>query len=73
MDYKWGTFTSDLIAGLTVAFVRLPQGMAYALLATLWVSILLTVCNGASEFGWNEFASVFDDWPNPAKEALKAP
>ena len=35
VGYKWGTFASDLIAGLTVAFVRLPQGMAYALLAGL--------------------------------------
>ena len=35
VDYKWATFASDLIAGLTVAFVRLPQGMAYALLAGL--------------------------------------
>ena len=66
MDYKWGTSTSDLIAGLTVAFVRLPQGMTYALLATLWVSILLTVCNGASEFGGNESDSVSDDWPGIA-------
>ena len=35
VGYKVSTFVSDLIAGLTVAFVRLPQGMAYALLAGL--------------------------------------
>ena len=35
VGYKMSTFASDLIAGLTVAFVRLPQGMAYALLAGL--------------------------------------
>ena len=35
VGYQWSTFASDVIAGLTVAFVRLPQGMAYALLAGL--------------------------------------
>lgn len=34
-NYKFATFISDLIAGITVALVRLPQGMAYALLAGL--------------------------------------
>ena len=35
VGYQWRTLASDTIAGLTVAFVRLPQGMAYALLAGL--------------------------------------
>ena len=34
-DYSGGAFKSDLIAGLTVAVVIIPQSMAYALLAGL--------------------------------------
>src|SRR5450631_2705221 len=33
VDYSPETFRRDLIAGLTVAAISLPQGMAYALLA----------------------------------------
>lgn len=32
-NYSWKIFGNDLIAGLTVAIILLPQGMAYALLA----------------------------------------
>jgi SulP family sulfate permease len=32
-NYRWKEFRSDLLAGLTVAAVALPQGMAYALVA----------------------------------------
>src|SRR5207244_1890512 len=31
--YTWSDFRADLIAGLTVAAVSVPQGMAYALIA----------------------------------------
>jgi len=31
--YTLKTFISDLISGLTVAFIRLPQGLAYGALA----------------------------------------
>ncbi|MDT5248047.1 MAG: sulfate permease, SulP family, partial [Mycobacterium sp.] len=31
--YSWGTGRRDLVAGLTVAAVALPQGIAYALIA----------------------------------------
>src|SRR4051794_13201904 len=31
--YTWPDFRADLIAGLTVAAVAVPQGMAYALIA----------------------------------------
>src|SRR5262245_54296589 len=33
--YGWAGFRADLLAGLTVAAVALPQGMAYALIAGL--------------------------------------
>jgi sulfate permease, SulP family len=33
VKYSWGTGRRDLIAGLTVAAVALPQGIAYALIA----------------------------------------
>ena len=33
MNYSWTKGRSDLIAGLTVAAVALPQGIAYALIA----------------------------------------
>jgi SulP family sulfate permease len=33
IDYSQKEFRRDLIAGLTVAAISLPQGMAYALLA----------------------------------------
>ncbi|MGB5379011.1 SulP family inorganic anion transporter, partial [Muriicola sp.] len=33
--YKWGYLPSDLMAGLTVAIVLIPQGLAYALIAGL--------------------------------------
>ncbi|KAG1871719.1 sulfate transporter family-domain-containing protein [Suillus subluteus] len=33
--YNWGWLTGDLIAGLTVGMVLVPQGMSYAILATL--------------------------------------
>jgi len=33
VNYDWTTGRRDLIAGLTVAAVSLPQGMAYALIA----------------------------------------
>ncbi len=34
-DYGWGPFKIDLVAGLTVALVLIPQSMAYAQLAGL--------------------------------------
>ena len=33
LDYRWEDARRDLLAGLTVAAISLPQGMAYALLA----------------------------------------
>src|ERR1700712_6130912 len=33
LGYRWPDCRKDLIAGLTVAAISLPQGMAYALLA----------------------------------------
>lgn len=33
VNYSWTTGRRDLIAGLTVAAVALPQGVAYALIA----------------------------------------
>ena len=33
LDYRWQDARKDLLAGLTVAAISLPQGMAYALLA----------------------------------------
>ena len=33
LDYDWQRGRRDLIAGLTVAAIALPQGMAYALIA----------------------------------------
>ena len=35
IGYKWIDFGADIIAGLTVAFVRIPQGMAFAFLASV--------------------------------------
>lgn len=35
MHYNLGWLTGDLIAGITVGAVVVPQGMAYARLATL--------------------------------------
>ena len=32
VDYSWTKGRSDLVAGLTVAAVALPQGIAYALI-----------------------------------------
>src|ERR671931_250471 len=32
-EYGWGGFRADLLAGLTVATVAVPQAMAYALIA----------------------------------------
>jgi SulP family sulfate permease len=55
LDYDRETFRRDLIAGLTVAAISLPQGMAYALLAGvdprygLYSAILVTAV--ASVFG----------------------
>lgn len=34
-DYNRGTFKSDLISGLVIAFILIPQGMGYALVAGL--------------------------------------
>jgi len=33
IDYSWGNARSDLLAGVTVAAISLPQAMAYALIA----------------------------------------
>jgi SulP family sulfate permease len=55
IDYSQAEFRRDLIAGLTVAAISLPQGMAYALLAGvdprygLYSAILVTAV--ASVFG----------------------
>lgn len=35
LDYSWGNAGSDLLAGVTVAAISLPQAMAYALIAGL--------------------------------------
>src|SRR6202041_3380541 len=32
-DYSWGKTRNDLLAGVTVAAISLPQAMAYALIA----------------------------------------
>lgn len=37
-NYSWGTFRLDLLAGISVAFLTVPQAMAYALLAGLPIS-----------------------------------
>ena len=34
-DYRRETFKSDLVAGITIAFMLIPQGMAYAVVAGL--------------------------------------
>ncbi|MDB2554000.1 sulfate permease [Porticoccaceae bacterium] len=34
-DYQQGTFRSDLLSGLVIAFMLIPQGMGYALVAGL--------------------------------------
>ena len=34
-NYSGSTFKSDFIAGITVSFLLIPQGMAYALIAGL--------------------------------------
>jgi SulP family sulfate permease len=53
--YRWGGFRADLVAGLTVAAVALPQAMAYALIAGieprygLYTAIIMTAL--ASLFG----------------------
>jgi len=33
LDYSWGNARHDLLAGVTVAAISLPQAMAYALIA----------------------------------------
>jgi sulfate permease, SulP family len=54
-DYSWAFFRRDLIAGLTVATVAVPQAMAYALIAGLepkyglYTAIVMTAL--ASLFG----------------------
>ena len=35
IGYQWIDFAADVIAGLTTAFIRIPQGMAYAFLASV--------------------------------------
>src|SRR5437868_10235974 len=46
--YGWGDFRADLVAGLTVAAVAVPQAMAYALIAGvepqygLYTAIIMT-------------------------------
>ena len=53
--FSWRTFRADLLAGLTVAAVAVPQAMAYALIAGveprygLYTAILMTAL--ASIFG----------------------
>ncbi len=53
--YRWSTFRADLLAGLTVAAVAVPQAMAYALIAGvepqygLYTAIIMTAL--ASVFG----------------------
>jgi SulP family sulfate permease len=53
--YDWGRFRADLVAGLTVAAVAVPQAMAYALIAGvepqygLYTAIIMTAL--ASLFG----------------------
>lgn len=37
-NYSWETFRQDLLAGFSVAFLTVPQAMAYALLAGLPIS-----------------------------------
>src|ERR1051326_4906038 len=55
MRYTWRAFRADLLAGLTVAAVAVPQAMAYALIAGieprygLYTAIVMTAL--ASVFG----------------------
>jgi sulfate permease, SulP family len=54
-NYSWGKTRSDLLAGVTVAAISLPQAMAYALIAGvdprfgLYSAIVVTLV--ASIFG----------------------
>jgi SulP family sulfate permease len=54
-DYSWGKTRNDLLAGVTVAAISLPQAMAYALIAGvdprfgLYSAIVITLV--ASIFG----------------------
>ncbi|MGA7218193.1 MAG: SulP family inorganic anion transporter [Candidatus Sulfotelmatobacter sp.] len=55
IDYSWGKMRNDLLAGVTVAAISLPQAMAYALIAGvdprfgLYSAIVITLV--ASIFG----------------------
>src|SRR3984957_3414786 len=55
IDYSWGNVRHDLLAGVTVAAISLPQAMAYALIAGvdprfgLYSAIVVTLV--ASIFG----------------------
>jgi SulP family sulfate permease len=55
LDYSWGNARNDLLAGVTVAAISLPQAMAYALIAGvdprfgLYSAIVITLV--ASIFG----------------------
>jgi sulfate permease, SulP family len=55
LDYSWGSVRHDLLAGVTVAAISLPQAMAYALIAGvdprfgLYSAIVVTLV--ASIFG----------------------
>src|SRR5271154_7496113 len=54
-NYSWGNTRTDLLAGVTVAAISLPQGMAYALIAGvdprfgLYSAVIVTLV--ASIFG----------------------
>ena len=63
--YGWGDVRKDLLAGLTVAAISLPQAMAYALIAGveprfgLYSAIVVTIV--ASIFGSSSLLIV---WPH---------
>lgn len=48
LNYKWGWFRADLFAGLNVALLSIPQGMAYAMVAGLPVMAGLVTAAAAA-------------------------
>lgn len=48
--YSWGFLKSDLIAGITIASLAIPQGISYAKLANLPPIIGLCKCHLSKDF-----------------------